>query len=286
MTRCATSRLSFCDPRAFFPGPNSPFSSESPTTLDASPLEWRPEAHILPRPITWLPFRCQCFASFPRHWKCLLTRKRRVVSWSWGGGQPGGEAVEVAEKGEIAIESKKGNTIKKNADPENPAVHVSREGNDVVKRASELEVEEEGDKHKEGGDDKKEDGEGEEKDEGEQGKKDDDAEKKDEDAEKMGGEDEKKESEEKEDDAKTGEKRKAEDDAEADEGASDAKKQKSDDEPKANGEEKSAPKKKGRPAKKDANGNANEKKESAKKKEPKKAATATGEPRRSGRNRS
>ena len=47
-----------------------------------------------------------------------------------------------ATEGELAIQSKRGNTIKKNADAENPAIHVGREGNDVVKRASELEVEE------------------------------------------------------------------------------------------------------------------------------------------------
>jgi hypothetical protein len=34
------------------------------------------------------------------------------------------------------------NTIKKNAAPDNPAVHIERSGNDVVKRASELNVEE------------------------------------------------------------------------------------------------------------------------------------------------
>ncbi|KAH7349053.1 hypothetical protein BKA66DRAFT_431987, partial [Pyrenochaeta sp. MPI-SDFR-AT-0127] len=62
------------------------------------------------------------------------------VSWSWGSGQPGGKVAEVKEHGEIAIESHRGNTIKKNADPENPAVHIERSGNDVVKRASELQV--------------------------------------------------------------------------------------------------------------------------------------------------
>ncbi|KAF1826805.1 uncharacterized protein K489DRAFT_290626, partial [Dissoconium aciculare CBS 342.82] len=60
------------------------------------------------------------------------------VSWNWGSGKPGGTVAEVKEHGEIAIQSNKGNTIKKNADPENPAVHVERSGNDVVKRASEL----------------------------------------------------------------------------------------------------------------------------------------------------
>ncbi|KAF2760985.1 hypothetical protein EJ05DRAFT_429052, partial [Pseudovirgaria hyperparasitica] len=64
------------------------------------------------------------------------------VSWNWGNGKPGGEVAEVADKGEIAIESHRGNTIKKNAEPDNPAVHIARPGNDVVKRANELNLEE------------------------------------------------------------------------------------------------------------------------------------------------
>jgi hypothetical protein len=64
-----------------------------------------------------------------------------AVSWQWGGGAPGGEVAEVKKQGEIAVTSKKGNTIKKNASPDNPGVHVKRSGNDVVKRASELNVE-------------------------------------------------------------------------------------------------------------------------------------------------
>ncbi|KAK2073433.1 hypothetical protein P8C59_007718 [Phyllachora maydis] len=66
------------------------------------------------------------------------------VSWNWGGGAPGGTVSETKSDGEMAIKSKRGNTIKKKADPDNPAVHVSRAGNDVVKRASELTVEEKG----------------------------------------------------------------------------------------------------------------------------------------------
>ena len=73
--------------------------------------------------------------------KSLLTCNSSV-SWNWGSGQPGGEVAEVKDQGEIAIESKKGNTIKKNASPDNPAVHVERSGNDVVKRASELQIDE------------------------------------------------------------------------------------------------------------------------------------------------
>merc|ERR1711939_1223008 len=169
------------------------------------------------------------------------------VSWQWSGGRPGGVASEVKEQGEITMETKRGNEVKKNAEPDNPAVKVDREGHDVVKKASELEVEEEGPNHKEDGD-----------------KQDD---KKDEEKK----EEEKKDSEE----PQAGEKRKADDEEKEDE--SESKKAKKDEgEPKENGE-KPAPKKKGRPAK---NGGAAKE---TKKKEPKRAATESGQPRRSGR---
>ncbi|KAI4861691.1 hypothetical protein F4820DRAFT_464504 [Hypoxylon rubiginosum] len=63
------------------------------------------------------------------------------VSWKWGGGAPEGTVAETKDHGAIEIKSKRGNTIKKKADPGNPAVHIERSGNDVVKRASELTVE-------------------------------------------------------------------------------------------------------------------------------------------------
>ncbi|KAI9835985.1 MAG: hypothetical protein M1837_003552 [Sclerophora amabilis] len=72
------------------------------------------------------------------------------VSWAWGGGRPGGKAAKVKGEDEIAIKSKRGNTIKKNASPDNPAVHISRPGNDVVKRASELDKEADGDEGEDG----------------------------------------------------------------------------------------------------------------------------------------
>ncbi|KAI1171315.1 hypothetical protein F4777DRAFT_566017 [Nemania sp. FL0916] len=68
-------------------------------------------------------------------------QKGDKVSWKWGGGAPGGTVAETKESGDLAIKSKRGNTIKKNASRDNPAVHVGRSGNDVVKRASELKVE-------------------------------------------------------------------------------------------------------------------------------------------------
>lgn len=60
------------------------------------------------------------------------------VSWKWGSsGHPSGTVAEIKTHGSLEIESK-GKRVRRNADLDNPAVHVAREGNDVVKRASEL----------------------------------------------------------------------------------------------------------------------------------------------------
>ncbi|KAG6806453.1 hypothetical protein H0H93_002998, partial [Arthromyces matolae] len=59
------------------------------------------------------------------------------VSWKWGTSEPTGSVAEVKTDGKLEIETK-GKLVHKNADPSNPAVHVARTGNDVVKRASEL----------------------------------------------------------------------------------------------------------------------------------------------------
>ncbi|KAI9661123.1 MAG: hypothetical protein M1821_009450 [Bathelium mastoideum] len=180
------------------------------------------------------------------------------VSWQWSGGRPGGTAAEVAKEGQVAIESHRGNTIAKNAEPDNPAVHVERPGNDVVKKASELDVEEEGPKHN-GGEEKNE----------EEG-------------------DEEKE-EKKDNGAKPGKKRAAKGKPEGEENA---KKQKKED---VNGEGDSKEKKgkgagRGRPKKGSVESNGASKPKAEKKekpkKEPKKAATADGQPRRSARNKS
>ncbi|KAI7163473.1 hypothetical protein KC349_g1408 [Hortaea werneckii] len=195
------------------------------------------------------------------------------VSWQWSGGRPGGVASEVKEQGEITMETKRGNEVKKTAEPDNPAVKVDREGHDVVKKASELEVEEEGPNHKEEGekqDDKKDE---EKKDEENNAE----GEKKDEDKNEVDGE-EKKDSEE----PQAGDKRKAVNDEEKKDESESKKAKKDEAEPKENGE-KPAPKKKGRPAK---NGGAGGPAKETKKKEPKRAATESGQPRRSGRNAS
>ncbi|ORX38619.1 hypothetical protein BD324DRAFT_621591 [Kockovaella imperatae] len=60
------------------------------------------------------------------------------VSWNWGSGQPSGTVGEIKTSGKAEVTSNKGNTIAKNASKEDPAVVIERSGNDVVKRASEL----------------------------------------------------------------------------------------------------------------------------------------------------
>jgi len=64
------------------------------------------------------------------------------VSWKWGSGNPGGEAAEV-KAGDVTVTSHRGNDITKHGTEDNPAVHIARPGNDVVKKASELTVESE-----------------------------------------------------------------------------------------------------------------------------------------------
>ncbi|RYP05506.1 hypothetical protein DL764_003766 [Monosporascus ibericus] len=48
---------------------------------------------------------------------------------------------EEGRRGKIAIKTQPGNTVKKNADPDNPAGLIEHFGNDVVKRAPKLTVE-------------------------------------------------------------------------------------------------------------------------------------------------
>jgi hypothetical protein len=218
----------------------------------------------------------------------LALIRKRLVSWQWGSNKPSGEVAEVVKEGQAAIESNKGNTITKNAEPNDPAVHITRPGNDVVKNASELEVKEpkasdaanggekaaaqEPEKSKE---DDKEMKDVEEKTEGngvaQAGEKRDHAE-----TETNGNGIEKPDESTEEPAEAT-----AVPDSKDDEPP--AKKQKKDDETAGSDKKEGEPAKKGRgrPKKAESNGTA---KGPAKKKEPKKAATETGEPRRSGRN--
>ncbi|KAK5132688.1 hypothetical protein LTR08_008732 [Meristemomyces frigidus] len=186
------------------------------------------------------------------------------VSWQWSGGRPSGTVAEVADEGQVSVTSKKGNEIHRNAEPDNPAVKISRSGNDVVKKASELDVEEKGDADEEDA--------GEEKTTAADDKKADE------------------EEAEENDDAQTGEKRKADHDEADDDkleakGPAKAKKQKTVKETKATNGEKAAPKKKGRPAKATNGDTSKTAAKETKKREPKKAATESGQPRRSGRNK-
>jgi hypothetical protein len=59
------------------------------------------------------------------------------VSWKYGRETALGEVDEIKTSGNLEITSKDAR-VHRNADPSNPAVHVAREGNDVVKRASEF----------------------------------------------------------------------------------------------------------------------------------------------------
>ena len=68
-----------------------------------------------------------------------------IASWSWNGSHPSGEVAEKKTEGDLAITSSRGNTIKAPGSPNNPAVHLARSGNDVVKKQSDLDVESKGD---------------------------------------------------------------------------------------------------------------------------------------------
>ncbi|TVY54351.1 hypothetical protein LCER1_G005041 [Lachnellula cervina] len=71
------------------------------------------------------------------------------VSWNWNGSHPSGTASEV-KPGEVTVTSHRGNDISKTGDGSNPAVHISRPGNDVVKTANELKVESKGGSNRDG----------------------------------------------------------------------------------------------------------------------------------------
>ncbi|KAL5114278.1 hypothetical protein ACEQ8H_007847 [Pleosporales sp. CAS-2024a] len=273
-------------------------------------------------------------------------QKGDEVSWNWGSGKPSGTVAEVKEKGEIAIESNRGNTIKKNASPDNPAVHVERSGNDVIKRANELNIEDKADSangqsnghskdHEKPAEPEKEDQDDEEmkdappseeeneepkqngeseteaskdkpkedskdadeeeiKDDDKENSKDDDKENSQDDKENSKDDDKENskhestdgdKNDDKAEEPQPGDKRKAEktlaentNGKHADKDAPPAKKAKEDG---VDGETETKPRKAGRPKASEKK----EKKEPAKKKEPKKAATADGQPRRSGRNK-
>lgn len=68
--------------------------------------------------------------------------KGDTVSWKWGAGRPEGEVTEVVE-GDAEIETKNGNKVTRKGDEDDPAVKiVNAKGSTIIKKASELEVEE------------------------------------------------------------------------------------------------------------------------------------------------
>lgn len=67
----------------------------------------------------------------------------KLVSWSWNGNNPSGVASEI-KPGDVTVVSHRGNEITKTGTESNPAVHIERSGNDVVKTVSELHVEKKG----------------------------------------------------------------------------------------------------------------------------------------------
>ncbi|KAF7794145.1 hypothetical protein EIP86_005276 [Pleurotus ostreatoroseus] len=76
------------------------------------------------------------------------------VSWKWGSGNPSGTVAEVVSEGKAEVTSNKvgtvccmasqgsprlqGHTVSRNAKEGDPAVKITRKGNDVVKLAHEL----------------------------------------------------------------------------------------------------------------------------------------------------
>jgi len=68
------------------------------------------------------------------------------VSWSWNGNNPSGVASEI-KPGGVTVVSHRGNEITKTGTESDPAVHIERSGNDVVKTVSELHVEKKGEQN-------------------------------------------------------------------------------------------------------------------------------------------
>jgi len=60
------------------------------------------------------------------------------VSWRWGGGNASGKVADIVTEGKAEVTSNKGNTVTRNARDGDPAVKITRSGNDVVKLAHEL----------------------------------------------------------------------------------------------------------------------------------------------------
>lgn len=63
------------------------------------------------------------------------------MSWNWNSNQPSGTVGEV-KADEVTVINHRGNQISKTGDESNPAVRIEQSGNDVVKKASELKIDE------------------------------------------------------------------------------------------------------------------------------------------------
>lgn len=59
------------------------------------------------------------------------------VAWKWGGGMAEGHVQEVSTD-KMTRETKKGVEVTRNGDKSNPALYIERDGNNVVKKQSEV----------------------------------------------------------------------------------------------------------------------------------------------------
>lgn len=59
------------------------------------------------------------------------------VAWKWGGGMADGVVAEVSDS-KMVHETKPGVNVTRNGEPDNPALYIERDGNNVVKKQSEV----------------------------------------------------------------------------------------------------------------------------------------------------
>src|SRR6266536_3368375 len=138
------------------PSPNYVFSRASDLhkhNTNINWYEWNPHIpHIYPHPYKMQSF-CEHYGNLPyltfphfdsqythldsSEWE--LTSDPSLVSRNWGSGHPSGTTAEV-RAGDVTIVSHRGNEITKHGDESNPAIHIERSDNDVVKKASALNV--------------------------------------------------------------------------------------------------------------------------------------------------
>ncbi|KAL0943382.1 uncharacterized protein CTRU02_201268 [Colletotrichum truncatum] len=64
-------------------------------------------------------------------------KKGDTVSWNWGNGQPEGKVLDVKEE-KTTIETKRGNEVSRNGDPDDPAVVLDTGKSKAIKSAHEL----------------------------------------------------------------------------------------------------------------------------------------------------